>query len=84
MAQRRRTPFPAFLHKHKGEMKGYCERMVALDAGNVVQFERIGFVRIEKATAIIIEAYWGHSVNEFLGFEFHPTPPSVCVAKTCD
>jgi len=25
-----------------------------------VQFERVGFVRIEKATAMLIEAYWGH------------------------
>jgi hypothetical protein len=34
--------------------------MVALDMGKVVQFERIGFVRIEKATGMLIEAYWGH------------------------
>jgi hypothetical protein len=26
----------------------------------MVQFERVGFVRIEKAKAQIIEAYWGH------------------------
>jgi len=29
---------PCILHKHNGEMKGYCEPMVALDAGKVVQF----------------------------------------------
>ena len=51
---------PCVLHKPDGEMRGYCEPMVALDAGKVVQFERIGFVRIEKATAMLIEAYWGH------------------------
>jgi glutamyl-tRNA synthetase len=51
---------PCILHKPDGDMKGYCEPMVTLDAGKVVQFERIGFVRIEKATAQIIEAYWGH------------------------
>ncbi|MGA2934060.1 MAG: glutamate--tRNA ligase [Methanomicrobiales archaeon] len=51
---------PCVLHKPDGDMKGYCEPMVALDAGKVVQFERVGFVRIEKATAMLIEAYWGH------------------------
>ena len=51
---------PCVLHKPDGELGGYCEPMVALDAGKVVQFERIGFVRIEKATAMLIEAYWGH------------------------
>jgi len=30
------------------------------DEGLLVQFERIGFVRIEMATALLIEAYWGH------------------------
>jgi hypothetical protein len=34
--------------------------MVSLDLGKVVQFERVGFARIEKATAMIIEACWGH------------------------
>jgi glutamyl-tRNA synthetase len=51
---------PCILHKPEGDLKGYCEPMVALDMGKVVQFERIGFVRIEKATAMLIEAYWGH------------------------
>jgi len=51
---------PCILHKPEGDLKGYCEPMVALDVGKVVQFERIGFVRIEKATAMLIEAYWGH------------------------
>ena len=51
---------PCILHKPDGDLKGYCEPMVALDVGKVVQFERIGFVRIEKATALLIEAYWGH------------------------
>jgi glutamyl-tRNA synthetase len=47
---------PCVLHKPDGEERDSCEPMVALDAGKVVQFLRIGFVRIEKATAIIIEA----------------------------
>jgi len=51
---------PRVLHKPDGEMRGYCEPMVALDAGKVVQFKRIGFIRIEKVTARIIEPYWGH------------------------
>jgi len=42
------------------EMRGYCEPMLALDAGKVGQFERIGFERIEKVTPRNIEAYWGH------------------------
>jgi glutamyl-tRNA synthetase len=51
---------PCVLHKPDGDLKGYCEPMVALDAGKMVQFERVGFVRIGKATAMLIEAYWGH------------------------
>jgi glutamyl-tRNA synthetase len=51
---------PRILHKPDGDLKGYCEPMVALDVGKMVQFERVGFVRIEKATAQIIEVYWGH------------------------
>jgi glutamyl-tRNA synthetase len=51
---------PCVLHTPEGEMRGYCEPMVSLDLGKVVQFERVGFARIEKATAMIIEAYWGH------------------------
>jgi glutamyl-tRNA synthetase len=51
---------PCVLHTPDGDQRGYCEPMVALDMGKVVQFERVGFVRIEKATALLIEAYWGH------------------------
>jgi glutamyl-tRNA synthetase len=51
---------PCILHRPDGDLKGYCEPMVALDAGKMVQFERVGFVRIEKATAMLIEACWGH------------------------
>jgi glutamyl-tRNA synthetase len=51
---------PCVLHKPDGDLKGYCEPMVSLDLGKVVQFERVGFARIEKATAMIIEACWGH------------------------
>jgi glutamyl-tRNA synthetase len=51
---------PCVLHTPDGEQRGYCEPMVSLDMGKVVQFERVGFVRIEKATALLIEAYWGH------------------------
>jgi glutamyl-tRNA synthetase len=51
---------PCILHAPEGEKRGYCEPMVTLDMGKVVQFERVGFVRIEKATAMLIDAYWGH------------------------
>ena len=51
---------PCVLHRPDGDLKGYCEPMVALDAGKVVQFERVGFARIEKATAMLIEACWAH------------------------
>jgi glutamyl-tRNA synthetase len=51
---------PCVLHTPDGDQRGYCEPMVALDMGKVVQFERVGFVRIEKATAMLIDAYWGH------------------------
>jgi len=51
---------PCVLHKPEGDLRGYCEPMVSLDRGRVVQFERVGFARIEKATAMLIEACWGH------------------------
>ncbi|HVN66661.1 MAG TPA: glutamate--tRNA ligase [Methanomicrobiales archaeon] len=51
---------PCVLHKPDGDLKGYCEPMVSLDLGKVVQFERVGFARIEKATAMLIEACWAH------------------------
>ena len=51
---------PCVLHKPDGDLKGYCEPMVALDLGKVVQFERVGFARIEKATGMLIDAVWAH------------------------
>jgi hypothetical protein len=48
--------------------------MVALDPGKMVQFERVGFVRIEKATAMLIEAYWGHRWGDPAGIPSFPCP----------
>jgi hypothetical protein len=70
----RPIPSPASFTGPKGDLKGYCEPMVALDPGKMVQFERVGFVRIEKATAMLIEAYWGHRWGDPAGIPSFPCP----------
>jgi len=45
----------------EGEMKGVCEPAVTKELGNVVQFERIGFVRIDAVTASGVRAYFTHT-----------------------
>jgi len=41
---------PCILHKPDGYLMGYCEQMVSLDVGKVVQFERIGFSGSRRRT----------------------------------
>jgi glutamyl-tRNA synthetase len=44
-----------------GEMKGVCEPAVAKELGKVVQFERIGFVKIDTVSASGVLAYFTHT-----------------------
>jgi glutamyl-tRNA synthetase len=41
-------------------MKGVCEPQVRTELKNVVQFERVGFARIDTADASGIRAYFTH------------------------
>ena len=51
---------PAELLMPDGTMNGVCERRVSKEAGAVVQFERIGFARIDAASDGGIIAYFAH------------------------
>jgi glutamyl-tRNA synthetase len=51
---------PCTLLTPEGELKGACEPRVREELGKVVQFERIGFVRIDSADASGIRAYFTH------------------------
>jgi glutamyl-tRNA synthetase len=52
---------PCTLLTMEGELKGLCEPAVAHEQGKVVQFERIGFVRIDAVTESGIRAYFTHT-----------------------
>jgi glutamyl-tRNA synthetase len=51
---------PCTLLTQEGEMKGVCETQVRSDLDKVVQFERVGFARIDSADASGITAYFTH------------------------
>ena len=51
---------PCTLLTQEGEMKGACEPQVRSDLDKVVQFERVGFARIDSADASGITAYLTH------------------------
>jgi glutamyl-tRNA synthetase len=51
---------PCTLHTMEGDQIGVCEPRVADEIGNVVQFERIGFARIDQVTDEGVEAYFAH------------------------
>jgi len=51
---------PCTLHQQDGDLTGYCEPEVAREVGKTVQFERIGFARIDAVTESGIEAYFAH------------------------
>jgi glutamyl-tRNA synthetase len=52
---------PCTLVTMEGDINGLCEPDVAKEEGNVVQFERIGFVRIDAVTKSGIRAYFTHT-----------------------
>ena len=51
---------PCILLTQEGEMKGACEPLVQQEPGRVVQFERVGFARIDAVEAAGVRAYFTH------------------------
>ncbi len=51
---------PCTLLTQEGEMKGACEPAVRSEAGKVVQFERVGFVKIDAVDVSGVKAYFTH------------------------
>jgi len=51
---------PCTLLTQEGEMSGTCEPAVKKELGNVVQFERVGFVKIDAVNDSGIVAYYTH------------------------
>ncbi|MDD1674441.1 MAG: glutamate--tRNA ligase, partial [Methanomicrobiales archaeon] len=51
---------PCTLRTMEGDVAGYCEPVVAHEVGKVVQFERVGFARIDAATDQAVVAYFAH------------------------
>jgi glutamyl-tRNA synthetase len=51
---------PCTLLTQDGEMTGACEPLVKKELGNVIQFERVGFVKIDAVDASGIRAYFTH------------------------
>jgi len=51
---------PCTLLTQEGEMTGACEPAVKAELGKVVQFERVGFVKIDSADADGVKAYFTH------------------------
>jgi len=55
-----RDPLPCKILTQEGEINGVCESVVRTELGHVVQFERVGFVRIDSVDASGIRAYFTH------------------------
>jgi glutamyl-tRNA synthetase len=51
---------PCTLLTQEGEIAGACEPLVKKELGNVVQFERIGFVKIDAVDKDSVRAYFTH------------------------
>ena len=51
---------PCTLLTQEGKMMGACEPEIRFEVGNVVQFERVGFARIDYVDASGIRAYYTH------------------------
>ena len=48
------------LRAPEGDKEGFCERRVIKECGEVVQFERVGFARIDSANDDRVVAYFAH------------------------
>ena len=51
---------PCTLLRQEGSLEGFCEPLVAGERDNVVQFERIGFARVDSADGGRVSAYFAH------------------------
>jgi glutamyl-tRNA synthetase len=51
---------PCTLLTQEGEIAGACEPLVKKELGNVIQFERIGFVKIDSVGTDGVKAYFTH------------------------
>ncbi|MDD1708799.1 MAG: glutamate--tRNA ligase, partial [Methanoregulaceae archaeon] len=51
---------PCTLRKQEGDVEGICEPGVVREEGSVVQFERVGFARIDDITGDRVIAYFTH------------------------
>ncbi len=51
---------PCILHTREGDVEGRCEPAVRDENGRVVQFERVGFARIDRISENGIEACFAH------------------------
>ena len=54
------TKIPCTLLRQDGSLEGFCEPLVAGERDNVVQFERIGFARIDSVEDGRVSAYFAH------------------------
>ena len=52
---------PCTLLTPNGEIRGACEPAVKSELGRVVQFERVGFVKIDAADETGVRAYFTHT-----------------------
>jgi len=51
---------PCTLLTQEGEIAGACEPLVKKELGNVVQFERVGFIKIDAVSNDGVRAYFTH------------------------
>jgi glutamyl-tRNA synthetase len=51
---------PCILHRPDGDIEGFCELPVRAEVGHVVQFERVGFARIDADREEAVTAYFAH------------------------
>jgi glutamyl-tRNA synthetase len=51
---------PCTLLTQEGEIAGACEPLVKKELGNVIQFERVGFVKIDSVGTDGVKAYFTH------------------------
>ena len=57
---RHRISCPARFSRRREKLAGACEPLVIKELGNVVQFERIGFVKIDSVDNDRVTAYFTH------------------------
>lgn len=51
---------PCTLHTQDGDVEGFCEPLVAGEVESVVQFERVGFARVDSVTDGRVDAFLAH------------------------